>query len=568
MIVAGAVLFVGMPSLFTRDLWLPDEPRYVEVAREMVVLGDYLVPHLNGEVYSEKPPLFFWISGLLWKAGAGFSAGRLVTVLSVMATLALVFLVAGKADGMLRGILAAGASLSTLLLLSFVRIGNLDALLMFFVTSSILAGYCALSRQVRFPDVYWLLCYGCMGLGVLTKGPVGLLLPALVLCSYAGLNRKCIRAGGWVHVRGAAVLIAIVAAWLGPAIAVGGSEYAGAILFGQNIGRAVASFSHREPIYWYLVWAPVCFFPWTFILPVCVAAAIRQWRRTQESLPVLAVVWLVVPLVFLSLVSGKRANYIVPVVPAVGILSGWYLGSAARGQGNFAAATGWLLKVAFGILIVLTVGLAAALVVVAFLPNLPEGFTGRPKDFLESLAQWLSGGRLVAAVVMLMVPLGVCVARVALGLRQGPAAGLALAAAVLLLGLPQDLIITPALNPLQSARSFACAVQRHVKGARQVYVFGSDYAGVYNLYLGMVRMPVIRTRARLGVLVREPEVLVIADARDATAALTPEDFARCLRHSEQVGGRQMVLLAGPVRHAGTVRGPAGRSPAAASDDRE
>ena len=61
-----AVLFV--PPLFTRDPWNPDEPRYAEVAREMVVLGQYLVPHLNGEPYSDKPPLFFWLAALFFAA--------------------------------------------------------------------------------------------------------------------------------------------------------------------------------------------------------------------------------------------------------------------------------------------------------------------------------------------------------------------------------------------------------------------------------------------------------------------------------------------------------------------
>ena len=55
-LVIALVALAGVPSLFTRDLWNPDEPRYMEVAREMVVLGDYVMPHLNGQVYSEKPP--------------------------------------------------------------------------------------------------------------------------------------------------------------------------------------------------------------------------------------------------------------------------------------------------------------------------------------------------------------------------------------------------------------------------------------------------------------------------------------------------------------------------------
>ena len=68
----GAATF--LPSLPLRDLWNPDEPRYAEVAREMRVTGEWLVPHLNGEIYSEKPPLLFWLSALGQMAGLGFNA--------------------------------------------------------------------------------------------------------------------------------------------------------------------------------------------------------------------------------------------------------------------------------------------------------------------------------------------------------------------------------------------------------------------------------------------------------------------------------------------------------------
>jgi len=75
--LAAAVL---VPSLFSRDLWPPDEPRYMEVAREMAVSGDYLVPELGGDTYVDKPPLFFWAAAGLYKLGAGFNAGRVVAL--------------------------------------------------------------------------------------------------------------------------------------------------------------------------------------------------------------------------------------------------------------------------------------------------------------------------------------------------------------------------------------------------------------------------------------------------------------------------------------------------------
>ena len=87
--IAAMVLFVTVPSFFTRDLWVPDEPRYMEVAREMAASGDYVLPRLNGKQYAEKPPVFFWLAALLWRAGAGNNAGRVVTITAVVGTLVL-----------------------------------------------------------------------------------------------------------------------------------------------------------------------------------------------------------------------------------------------------------------------------------------------------------------------------------------------------------------------------------------------------------------------------------------------------------------------------------------------
>ena len=147
--VVALVVAVGVPSMFTRDLWNPDEPRYMEVGREMVVMGDYIIPHLNGEVYAEKPPMFFWLAGQLWRLGLGYNSGRIVTIVATALTLLLVYFVAAQRLGARGGVLASVATLSTLLLLNFVKIGVLDPLLMFFTTSALVLGYGALCAGQR-----------------------------------------------------------------------------------------------------------------------------------------------------------------------------------------------------------------------------------------------------------------------------------------------------------------------------------------------------------------------------------------------------------------------------------
>jgi hypothetical protein len=204
-LITALVALATVPALFARDLWDPDEPRYMEVAREMVVRGEYLIPQLNGEVYSEKPPLFFWLAGLLWRAGLGTNAGRIVTVLAVWGTLLLIYFVCRAALGSRTALLATAMAFTSLLLLKFAEIGVLDPLLTLLVSVAVVLGWNALHRKAGPPALSWAGCYAAMGLGTLTKGPVGFLVPALILLTYGLAKRKAVRAGGWTHLAGFAV---------------------------------------------------------------------------------------------------------------------------------------------------------------------------------------------------------------------------------------------------------------------------------------------------------------------------------------------------------------------------
>lgn len=109
--VALAVL-AFVPSMFTRDPWNPDEPRYTEVAREMVVTGNYAVPRLNGEIYPDKPAPFFWMVALLMRLGFGFASGRVVAAVASTGTLLLVYHLGRRLYGREVGLLAALVTLT------------------------------------------------------------------------------------------------------------------------------------------------------------------------------------------------------------------------------------------------------------------------------------------------------------------------------------------------------------------------------------------------------------------------------------------------------------------------
>jgi len=542
--IVTLVALVTIPSLFTRDLWNPDEPRYMEVAREMVLLGEYVVPHLNGEVYSDKPPMFFWLAGVLWRAGLGYNSGRIVTMTAVLGTLLAVYWMVRKAFGSRAAVLTAAAALSTALFLSFSKIGVLDPMLMFFTTSALALGYTALHSETKHRHCCWLGCYVLMGLGVLTKGPVGILVPAIVLTVFAILTRRSRSDGhrGYVpvHILGIVLCAAVVLAWLVPALIKGGEAYTQDILFKQNLGRIVNSYSHRRPIFHYLLCAPAYFFPWSLVLPVAVIAAVREWRRNGTALPLFATVWLCAPLVFFSLISGKRSNYIVPVIPALAILIGWYFTSRSEEKGGMPRTEHVLIRLTLLLLAILVT--AGAVAVLAWPQILNYVSLGEPE--LREISMMITPAKVVGAI---MVLIGLLVLSI-IGLRESAGRGtrraVILVVIMLALSVLTDLTVISAMNTVKSGKHFSFTVREHTERSNTTYMFGSNFSGVYNLYTGHVRMPVIRDADRLRALLNNPNVLVISDMKKVGKTLTPDEIECYVIYSEMVGHRTMLLLRG------------------------
>jgi len=544
-VVTALVVLVGVPSLFTRDVWNPDEPRYMEVAREMVVLGDYVIPHLNGKVYSEKPPMFFWLAGLLWRAGLGYNSGRIVALAAVCGTLLLTCLFYQRGIGPKEGLFAAAIALTCLLLVKFTTIGVLDPLLMLFTTVALLAGYSALhcgSGRSALP--LWVGCYIATGLGTLTKGPVGFLVPGLVLLTYGIFNRKAVRAGGAVHAFGFAAFAAVVLAWLTPAILAGGPQYTDTILLKQNVGRAVGSWSHQNPFYYYLLRWPIYFFPWSFVLPLAGVAVVRQWREV-DKLVQFSLLWLIVPFAFFSFISGKRMNYVVPTVPAVGILIAWCLTSGREGDARHPRAERWLLGIASFCIAILTVLLMAT--VLAAPPMVRRLYP--EAEFSREITLFFTPSRMVAALAMLAVPLAVSLWG-AFSTRASTLHRTAtLIAAVVLLCPAMDIFLVPAVNKVKSGRRFGMTINRYATGSKPVYLYGDEFSGVYNLWTGRVSMPELETEGELREKLADPSCLVISDLSRFRKVLTPEEMERHRLAEEQVGHRRMILLAGKEHDA-------------------
>lgn len=305
--------------LICRPLLPIDETRYLAVAWDMHASGDYLVPHLNGETYSHKPPLLFWLINAIWAVtGVHEWSARLVAPLAGILSLVLTSRIARRlwpefpaAAGVAPLVLAT----STLWLL-FVSMTMFDTLL----TVATLSFLLGLLRASVGDRAGFLVMALAIGGGLLTKGPVCLLhtLPAALLAPLWSSPRS---AGQWLRWYGAIVLsisggAALALCWAIPAASAGGPEYADAILWGQTAGRLERSFAHARPIWWYVPLLPFFALPWAF--------AWRAWRtipmQTADRGVRLCLIWLLVPLVVFSLISGKQIHYFIPELPALALL--------------------------------------------------------------------------------------------------------------------------------------------------------------------------------------------------------------------------------------------------------
>ena len=315
-------LVMIVPLLLMRPLWPIIETRYMAVAWEMWQRHDFLVPYLNGVPYSHKPPLLFWMIQAGWQLfGVNSWWPRLVPSLFTLGTILLILRMARllwperQETGKFLPFMLFGALVWNFYM-TFVMF---DLLVAFWAVFGMYGLLIAFLRH-RF---YGFLLFGLgIGLGILSKGPVILvtLLPVALAAPWWGKGRKQAHWGKWYAGMAAALVLGIIIAlgWAVPAARSGGEAYAQALFWKQTADRIVQSFAHRQPWWWYLPLLPLLFFPWCWMPSLWKAG-----RRLQmHDLGVrFCLAWMILPLFFFSLISGKQIHYLLPMLPAFVLLA-------------------------------------------------------------------------------------------------------------------------------------------------------------------------------------------------------------------------------------------------------
>ncbi|MCZ7651285.1 MAG: glycosyltransferase family 39 protein [Thermoanaerobaculia bacterium] len=318
LLVAVLALAIFLPGIAARDLWNPDEPRYAQVAREMLESGEFLVPHLNGRIYSEKPPLQFWaIAFFGWlRGGVDEVAARLPAVLSAVVATLLVFAMGRRLFDRETGWIAAAAFATGAKILWQGRIGQIDMLLIALVAAAMYfwcRGY--LERRPLFFRLFFLAC----GFATVAKGPVGLLPPLLSIVAFSLLARRRELLREMRIGTGLLLWAAPVAAWLLPAAAHAGRAYLETMVLRQNFERYADPWHHFQPWHYYLQVLPADFFPWSLLLPGALLAGWLHLRGERRERFLWTLSWVGVTLLFFSLSPAKRTVYVLTMYPGLAL---------------------------------------------------------------------------------------------------------------------------------------------------------------------------------------------------------------------------------------------------------
>ncbi len=348
-----AIVLVGLSFRINGyPLLEPDEGRNAEIAREMAVSNNYLIPHLNGLPYVDKPVFYFAVDAISIKIlGTSELAARLPSLLFTLATLTLVWWFGAKTLGAIGGAVAAAAVGAAPLTLAFARTVIFDSTLTFFVALSIIGFYLAAETPRRKSEstarerAAWMTVLGWVGLalGVLTKGPIGLALPLMVVLPYLGWRKRVDALWDPVAVL---VFVAIVLPWIF-AMSREVPDFLEYALVTETFKRLTTDELHRTGPLWYFV--PIILagsLPWSVV-------ALSGWKHGRprrdvsgswDRRVVLLLLWIVVPFVFFSLSQSKRPHYVLPLIPPIGLLVGllWREGRphGTRGGGGALVACG------------------------------------------------------------------------------------------------------------------------------------------------------------------------------------------------------------------------------------
>ena len=310
-------------TLNYRHLIPSDEGRYAEMAREMLVTGDWVTPRYNGYKYFEKPPLQVWATAAIFQVfGIGDWQARLWTALTGFLTILAIGFTGTRIYNARAGWLAAVVLASSPMWVISGHFNSLDMGLSAFLVAALCSLLLAQTSHNKSSCRNWMwACWGFMALATLSKGVIGAAIPAMVFVAYSisTWDWKI-----WTRLRlfsGAIVFLLITAPWF-ILVAQRNPEFLEFFFIHEHLQRFTQdAHSRTGPIYYFVPLLLIGIIPWVLQIP---GALVQAWqeRRREFSSGWLLVCWFVVIFAFFSMSRSKLPGYIIPIFPALALLIG------------------------------------------------------------------------------------------------------------------------------------------------------------------------------------------------------------------------------------------------------
>jgi 4-amino-4-deoxy-L-arabinose transferase-like glycosyltransferase len=325
-----------------------DEPRYAEAAREMLVSHNWITPYFNYVIRLDKPVFFYWLIAIAYKIfGVNEFAARFPSALLASSSVMFLYYFASKTISKNVGFLSALILASSIQFIALARLSITDMSLSFFIVATIMSGYLGSVGDDKKRKYWWWLAYFLSALAVLTKGPVGFVLPAAIMGLYfllvgqlkENLKLKYI-------LPGILIFLATIVPWYYLVIKIHGKYFIEYFLLKNNLQRfSGANFTeHSQPFYFYIYVILIGFIPWSLSFVPAITKYMKElsgnfktgiknaflsdkialFKNADARTKILlyAAVWFFTVLVFFSISSAKLITYVLPLFPAMAIFAG------------------------------------------------------------------------------------------------------------------------------------------------------------------------------------------------------------------------------------------------------
>jgi len=326
--VGVAIVLTYLCLLGGFSLAEPDEPRYAEIAREMIELRDWVTPHLNYVKYFEKPPLVYWLTAINFELfGVSEFVARLWPALFGLSGIALAYVLGRSMYGLWTGYAAAALLAATPVYFGLSQILILDMPLTALMTVGIAAfwfAYISDRERKRTRRLLVLLLYMATALGVLTKGPVAAVLIGAIIVLFLILQRD-LRALRWLlSPLGIVAFLAITLPWF-VLVSRRNPEFLDFFIVDQHLKRFLTPSEHQEGLWFFfpIVWGGIL--PWSafalFAPGMLRRSGARLLRRQLPAATLFCLAWSGAILLFFSLSGSKLATYVLPIFCPLAILT-------------------------------------------------------------------------------------------------------------------------------------------------------------------------------------------------------------------------------------------------------